>query len=286
MAGQNNHFLITILVGLSAVEDGTAALKEEMRTSWAPHNRRNSAKRSRDFAIKAQLAWLVDALDAFVRNLRLPPSIANETLQKSLEEARSKREGVAGQVRAVAAASEQSEAAETVLLEIAISWRNHLVHHHAKPISKPQITRAKAHKKSYEDLYQGLVIDTLLSRAQRTPALAPTFKEITAIVRAAHKFVEHADLLLLKEVDLNAFLESILRDYLKASAEPASPSMNRVSNVWGKSRDHRRSTIRQIAIQNGFSPYTDAAPNALLRATLDDLSDLSPREAIQKLFGG
>jgi hypothetical protein len=81
MAGQNNHFLIPILVGLAAVESGTAVLPDGMRVSWAPHDRASSAARSREFATKALLAWLADALSAYARALGRPPSIANAAVE-------------------------------------------------------------------------------------------------------------------------------------------------------------------------------------------------------------
>lgn len=46
MLGQNNHFLITIMIGLDAVADGEARRGDEFSTSWAPHDVRRSAMRS------------------------------------------------------------------------------------------------------------------------------------------------------------------------------------------------------------------------------------------------
>ncbi|UUI39979.1 hypothetical protein [Oceanobacillus oncorhynchi] len=56
LIGQNNHFLITILIGLDGVEKEKVELSEEFSTSWNPKNKRNSVIRSRHFAIKATLS--------------------------------------------------------------------------------------------------------------------------------------------------------------------------------------------------------------------------------------
>ena len=59
--GQANHFLITIMIGLDAVEDG-AEKRESFKTTWNPRNRTNSVVRSKAYAIKSALAWTVDNL--------------------------------------------------------------------------------------------------------------------------------------------------------------------------------------------------------------------------------
>ena len=60
--GQANHFLITIIIGLDAVEDG-AQKKESFNTTWNPRNVKASVGRSRHYAIKSALAWIVDNQD-------------------------------------------------------------------------------------------------------------------------------------------------------------------------------------------------------------------------------
>lgn len=155
MAGQNNHFLITIQVGLAAVENGTAQPPSEMRVSWAPHDRASSAGRSREFANKALLAWLVDAIDAYVRAVGHPPAVANADLKN-----------------AIACADNQSAPGST---------------------------------------------------------------------------------------------------------------MARASNVWAKSPERCRSSIIQIALNNGFSIDSGEVPNQLTVSAIDELIHMSPSEAVREL---
>ena len=285
MAGQSNHFLITILVGLTAVEDGTATLPPEMRTSWAPHDRVRSATRSREFAIKALLAWLVDALDAYIRMLQRPPLIANMTVMESIAEAETKREGIAGKVRSIVLPAGLADSAEAILVEVAVVWRNRLVHRTARnQIGKRLAKAARDHAPEFFDSYQGLIIEDLLQRAGRWPSIAPTFKEVTAVVRATHKLIEKVDAYLLNDIELEPFLRETLREYLTEyrDTKPASV-MVRAHNVWGKSPDRCRSTIRQIALNNGLTTYRDGAPNELTMATIEKLANLSPSEAVTEL---
>jgi len=174
MAGQNNHFLITILVGLAAVKSGSATLPDGMKVSWAPHNRSSSAARSREFATKALLAWLTDALDAYTRALTRPPNIATAAVEEGIARAYERNEGLAGRVRAVAAATGQAESAEVVLVDVAIAWRNRLVHQtSARKLSKSLESAALSHSTEYTDLYQGLHIEDLIGHVEQRPAAAP-----------------------------------------------------------------------------------------------------------------
>jgi len=285
MTGQNNHFLITILVGLAAVEDGTAMLRPEMRTSWAPRDSIRSAARSREFAIKAMLAWLVDAIDTYIRMLARDPIVANPEVLDSIQIAIDEEEGIAGKVRRVAAATGQARSAEAVLVEMAITWRNRLVHLQSKSkISKPLIKDSLTHAAQFTESYRGLVIEDLIKRAQRQPATAPTVKEITAMVRAAHKFIERVDGYLLTDLDLERYLRETLYQYLTENKEldPGSV-MSRSSNVWGRSLERRKSTIVQIALNRGFSGYRDGAPNKLSETAIERLANLTPAQAVAEL---
>ncbi|SDJ08329.1 hypothetical protein SAMN05444157_1647 [Frankineae bacterium MT45] len=285
MAGQNNHFLITLLVGLSAVESGSADLPTEFRTSWAPHDRHRSATRSREFAIKAALAWLVDALDAYVRNLGRPPAVSTEEMRANLDASDKAMQGVSGRLQVIAAATGQERSAEAVLMELAIVWRNRLVHQHASSqVRKATEKAATALAPRYLDDYQGLVVGDLLERLKRKTATSPTFKEVAAIIRAAHRFVERTDLYLLTHLDADSYLREVLRQYLAEDkvANPASVRI-RAGNVWGKSPDRCRSTLMQIAYNNGFSPAKTAAPNKATLASLEELVGLTPAQAIERL---
>jgi hypothetical protein len=285
MAGQNNHFLITILVGLAAVESGAAVLPEGMRVSWAPHNRASSAARSREFATKSLLAWLIDALDAYIRALRYPPSIANAAVKKGITEADANDGGLGGRVHAVAAATRQAGSIEAILVDIAIVWRNRLVHQlTARKLSKPLANLARTRSAEFADLYQGLRIEDLITRVERRPAAAPTLKEVTAIVRAIHKLVERVDGALLRDLDLDLYLREVLRQYLVAEeGTHAKNATSRASKVWSKSLDRRMSAIVQIAYNSGLSINCDGAPNKLKVETIARLANMSPAEAVAKL---
>jgi len=120
------------------------------------------------------------------------------------------------------------------------------------------------------------------NRGQRLPQ---TLKEITAIVRAAHKLVERIDGALLQALDLTTYLTTVLQQHL-TNDEDTNPksAMIRAGKVWSKAPDRRRSAIVQIACNNGFTDYCDGAPNKLPESAIETLADMSPAEAVAKLI--
>ncbi|MGH3693373.1 MAG: hypothetical protein ACRDRX_05155 [Pseudonocardiaceae bacterium] len=270
LAGQNNHFLITILVGLDAVNRGAVRVPPELSTSWNPHDPQRSVRRSREFAISALLAWLVDALQAYVHALiTVPIVVSDSALRNKLES------GSLGE-RVIALANATGQyTAERYLVELAIIWRNRVVHFEARNrVGSHLASCLQKCSQDIEGLYQGLVINQTLDSVGRSRK--PTFKEITALVRAVHKFVEAVDQAVLTTVDLNAYLADALGIYL--SEDPVMRS----AKVWGKEFERRVSAIVQIAQNYGMTVARINRSNTLTPAKIDSLAKLSPRQARQK----
>jgi len=146
------------------------------------------------------------------------------------------------------------------------------------------VSAAQNQATQYFESYQGLIINDLIKHFEHGPATPPTFKEVTAIVRAVHKLVERTDGYFLQSLDMDTYLRGILRLYLTedSDAKPAK-IMARAGNVWGKSPARRLSNIRQIALNGGLSPYYEGAPNELTITTMEKFVDLSPSEAVGAL---
>lgn len=64
--GSNNHFLITALVGLDKIDESDIGKVEP--ASWNPQDVKASVTRSREFVIKAGLAWAITCLDVFLKD--------------------------------------------------------------------------------------------------------------------------------------------------------------------------------------------------------------------------
>lgn len=64
--GSNNHFLITALVGLDKIDESDIGKVEP--APWNPQDVKASVTRSREFVIKAGLAWVITCLDVFLKD--------------------------------------------------------------------------------------------------------------------------------------------------------------------------------------------------------------------------
>lgn len=64
--GSNNHFLITTLVGLDKIDQSDVG--KEKPAPWNPQDVKASVERSREFVIKAGLAWAISCLDVFLKD--------------------------------------------------------------------------------------------------------------------------------------------------------------------------------------------------------------------------
>lgn len=282
-AGHDNHFLITVHVGLAAVQAGTAKLPTGMRVGWDPRDFETSAERSRGFANKAALAWMIDTLEAYLDSLRLEPDFTSQEIRESLRESIKREEGVAGKIRSVATGSGQRGAPEAVLAEIGVAWRNRLVHQKATGKIKPELVgAARRHTDHYLDFYQGMRIDELIERADARPAIPPTLKEVTAIIRASQKLVEKVDEHILGSVVLPRYLAGVLAHHLRGGMDGKGAN-ERAGKIWSKSEVRVRSKILEIARNNGFSDFRQGSPNSINESDVMRLVRMTPAEAVRVL---
>ena len=261
------------MVGLDAVARGDAHLSKEFSTIWAPRDATQSARRSREFACKALAAWLTDSIAAYINNLSASPSIITDSaLAATMEAGRS----VGDKIRALAVACGQEADASTLLVRVGVIWRNRLVHYQAtNPISRALADALLACRQEITSDYQGLDVARLLDSAGRSHA--PTFKEVTSLVRAAHKFVEQVDGQLLGRSDLNIYVMNILSHYISTS--PAE----RTSNVWGKDDRRRLASLVQICKQYGMTEPNHETLNRTSEHLLQEISSWTPTRAKAEL---
>jgi hypothetical protein len=274
MLGQNNHFLITIMVGLDAVANGEAHLNKDFSTSWAPHHPGRSAERSREFACKALTAWLTDAVAAYIRGLfGKPPIVTDLTLAERVRAA----DHLDDKICEIAASCAQSKSSSTLLVRAAVIWRNRLVHSSARNRIAGELSNdLLARKELLAAEYRGLDVQRLIDSAMASRA--PTLKEVTSLVQAAHNYVSAVDAALLERVELDLYVHGILAGYV--IGDPSS----RISNVWGKDERRRLSSLIQICKQNGMTDYDEQSVNGTSECLIRDMSAWTPAEAARHLL--
>jgi hypothetical protein len=127
-------------------------------------------------------------------------------------------------------------------------------------------------------------IDELIERADACPALPPTLKEVTAIIRASQKLVEKVDEHTLGDVALPRYLTHVLARHLGAGIDSDGRGANeRAGKIWSKSEVRVRSKILEIARNNGFTDFRQGSPSSLHESEVMRLARMTPEEAVRVL---
>lgn len=280
LAGQNNHFLITILIGLNAVEKIEVDRAPEFSTSWNPKDPKISARRSREYSQRSLLSWTTDAVDAYIRDVggELPGSIPNAMYKEIDGNGKQKDVGLGERIGKLGR-EHSVDAINTAMVELSIVWRNRIVH--SRGTNKLSAATSSILRKNDDviaERFQGLDIARALSAVKGTPPANPSFKETTSMVRAAQLFIQDLDASILSRVDLDEHLRRTIGDYL---TEDAANAKARAGNLWTRRPEKIVTAIAQIA-QNfgGFVPSEDDTNRSVSPAFLEELSTLRPREGL------
>ncbi|WP_229967412.1 MULTISPECIES: hypothetical protein [unclassified Arthrobacter] len=170
---------------------------------------------------------------------------------------------------------------------------------HYKPRNRVASLHVKALMKDAESIregYQGLDVVRLIEHAEKAEPEAPTFKEITALIRAAHRLIQDLDEKLIDGMDMDAYLQQLIVGYVRAEdvddqVKRSGTRITRVQNIWGKqdstASDGRQSSRRasaliQVGLNGGMAPVRDGDSNGTSVQLLDELVILSPAEVFKR----
>jgi hypothetical protein len=273
--GQANHFLITVLVGLDAIEDGIAKQRPGMPASWNPQDPAKSAARSRSFAARAAFALLFDCIDAYTRDILAEPTIVQaEASRNALEGAADSRDRFEELAQLVG----QKGSPTWALLSLGRAWRHRLIHTRSNAAPDGAVVAAlRNNKDAIKGEYAGLDVEKL----QKSLASGePHMKETTAMIRAGHQFVEAADRGLLASIDLSAYARDALSSHLKPL--DLAERKVRASNLWGQDRKRRLRAVLNVLRNQGITVNIEKRDDSAER-TINQLVDLKPSEVLQVL---
>lgn len=210
--GQANHFLITIMIGLDAVEDG-AEKRDTFKTTWNPESKTASVVRSKQYAIKSALAWTVDNLDMYLRLCNREPRLYHD--DESVEISNTKH-SVYNKFGCVIRNHSELTVSKFAYVDLLICWRNNSVHFDAE--NKLMTESINYFRSVPEDdvvtnTYH-LDVKQMLGRFKRGDC--PTFKEAATLISMTIHFVEELDGILLRDIEQYRFLETSLFKFLKS----------------------------------------------------------------------
>lgn len=242
--GQANHMLITIMVGLDGIIPYHVEAQEEFHTSWNPKSKKNSVERSKVFAKKATMAWLVDCIDMYLRLINQSPIlIESKKLKQSIDSMDNSR-SVYRRVNLICS-HYSIQSIDYALVDLLICWRNRLTHFQAENEMLSQNKFAlEREAENIKENYCGLHIDQTLKSFYDCGF--PTFKEITSFVRASINLISEIDRCLLCNIDLVTYADRIIVKYLSDKKE------YRLNNIFSKDSQTAEKSLRHILFQNGF----------------------------------
>lgn len=271
LLGNANHFLITILVGLDAIENNIITeCPSELRTSWNPKDSKASANRSRIMVLEMVLVRATDALDAYLTWARREPSIIHiDAVKKSIDES---RRSIFLKFQAICDHYPFLDKRVNALVEVMITWRNKAVHSLSdNEVSKESWQILENNKAWLDETFQGMRFDRLLSDFNKGGP--PTFKETTSFVRATHQLIEQLDEHYLKELSPERFLKSLIARNL--GANPAKT----IQSIWGRDEKDKLARMLGFLKNLGLSEKKAASHSAEFSEELVlKLSQFTPKE--------
>lgn len=270
--GQANHFLITIMIGLDAVEDG-AEKRDSFSTTWNPENRTTSVVRSKKYAIKSALAWTVDNLDMYLRLCNREPRLYDDDESAEIADT---RHSIYKKFRCVINNHKELALDKIAYVDLLISWRNNAVHFDAENqlmhatldyfsnIPSDDVVVNKYH----------LNVNQMLERFKNGDC--PTFKEAATLISMTIHFVEELDSILLRDIEQYQFLETSLLKLLKAG------NATSVFSFKNTTPEKRKKKLKQFFVTAGISEdfYNEDGERFL-----DEVVTLKENEFIRKVLG-
>lgn len=268
--GQNNHFIVTILVALHGIEGGEVAPDPEFSSQWSPRDPVNSARRSREYALQSSLTWIVDQLNSLRAGLLATPTAFSENERARVQSRESARDKLEELLKVLTV----EPTSDFRMCELAITWRNRLVHSEAaERKTSPSLKRNLLNLDSQiRAKHRGLDVSECISAYDE--GRAPSFKTVASFVQAAQDLAHALDRATVPRVSAQGFVEDAIRTWAIERG-----GTHALTKTWGGPAEQTRRRIVQLLVSVGMHEVDSAHPNALDAAYLGDLLTLSPADA-------
>lgn len=266
--------LITILVGLDGIIPYQVQASSEFHTSWNPKSKQSSVQRSKLFAKKAALAWVVDCLDTYFRLINQAPILIFKGDLKAKIDNQENSRSIYRRFNLMCTYY-NIQSVDNALIDLLICWRNRLTHFQAEnDISALNRRFLIDNAEQIQTAHCGLNIkETLCSFDQHS---FPTFKELTSFIRSSINLVYTIDSCLIADIDIVQYADRVLVKYLNDNKRV------RLNNLFSKDSKTAEKSIKQLLFQNGF---TDGERNAV-DIYCERVSTLNHKEAVRRLEHG
>lgn len=268
--GQANHFLITILIGLDGVKSGNVTKNDLFDAAWNPKSVDASVERSRIYAIKSGLTWIVDCFDMYLRLCNRKPRLLSSELSSKFD-----RTGHSVYQKYKLVISEyELPKLEVAVVDLLICWRNKMVHFDADNDILESNRNYFLNEMKNEDIVKKYHLDIDQMIEGFNSGRSPRFKEITFMTGRVIAFVECLDKKLIANLDELSFLKSTLS--YKLSHDQAS-----LNGIFVMTGNKRRKKLIQFLKNCGFTDIDDNS--SVVDEYIDYLCELPYAEVSENL---
>lgn len=285
LLGNANHRIITILVGLDAIERGEVnKVPKGLGATWSPKNFVASARLSRRMVLDLVLVRSVDALDVYFRHInRKPCLVQSPEIQSLLSE---NDRSVFKKFEVIEKKFPDLSEVYVSLVALMITWRNRSVH--------------SEDDKNLKGRYRQCIEDNLLTIEREFRSLDgnillghfdkfeyPKLKEVTSLINATHHYVAALEKILFKTLSPDMFLKELVWKGLLASNDTKGNRdglrKQMAGSIWGKTGDNKVRSIKGFLRQQSLA---FDQPNSLESAVIfgDDLLDSLYSKTPKKLL--
>lgn len=274
VAGQNNHFLITLLVGLDNVRTGAAKLSPEFSTSWSPSDLESTYHRSRQYALESALVWITDLLDGYRRSMTHLPGLFTEQDAKRIDQV----DGRARKLRELARRLVLEQTDAELLVQVGYVWRNRVVHSDGSSGRVPADVRARLERARdrISANFRGLEVDEYLDRVGGGGV--PSFKDAASAIAATHQLVQAIDQAVIEQIDVDVYAESLITAFL-SERFVTNPAV--FAQFWPGNSVKTSSKVRQLLLQRGMT-LVSRRERALSQSWIDEVCSLRARDARER----
>jgi hypothetical protein len=201
--GQANHLLITTLIGLDAIENGTIKTKpESFSTTWKPKSPKRSAQRARIFTLQSFLGRAVESLEMYLTELNRKPKELESPEFTSLY---SKADTSIFRKATLIGDKIQVDPVLIALMEVLITWRNYVFHYDIDNQIRPQsLSVLKENHQLITERFCGLNVEQLKETWENGGDFS--FKETASLISATHDYVVAVDAYALKHLDEERYI--------------------------------------------------------------------------------
>ncbi|MFL6390020.1 MAG: hypothetical protein ACJ71U_21280 [Terriglobales bacterium] len=209
------HYLHTIVIGLSGVENGLAVKPDDLDISWKAHDVVGSAREARRFVLRATLILVAEELKEYATRVLKYLTHGTQALPETRED----------RIKALSAFS-PVDPSYLILAPLIVShWRNRIIHRK----STASLTAEEKHllltqNVTLRDNYKGIDVSRLLEDFHNNQ---PTLKDVTVLLAMSIKFVRQVDARLTppstsEEIRRWLQAEDLLANVLKLEKEAAN----------------------------------------------------------------